>query len=372
MKQRNAFLLGIQETEETNNKIKISKSIETEQKRLIAAGDPCPGYTDCFNCTSISGCCWSTISQCVSICDISQEWFEKKSICPSTTNTNQACPSNVTLDAGDVYSMKLPKFSSTNYFEKNNFCYWIIENPNELTLSVSIGRYSNDDLMAVQFGTEVFSDFQVKNILSMQTTKHSDKTIKIYYSNLEYMSSTASDILIQVEEDQLLDLSYVAIILLVLIGLIIIYGVITCIRLCMKNRSPPVVTLFQSREWLEGAEGRANRILAESPEGTFDKQSKFQELKCAICLDEFQERCPIRTLKCGHIFHKLCIESWIKAKINEIPKCPMCNSELTSERPQGMMVPTGANMMNVSEHLPDTRVEVFQDPHESRQELQAA
>ena len=54
-----------------------------------------------------------------------------------------------------------------------------------------------------------------------------------------------------------------------------------------------------------------------------------------MCLSKFEEGVIARKLLCNHLFHKECIEQWIKAKINEIPRCPMCNTTLTSERPPG-------------------------------------
>lgn len=47
--------------------------------------------------------------------------------------------------------------------------------------------------------------------------------------------------------------------------------------------------------------------------------------ECSICLDDITDRTPIRTLKCGHVFHKGCIEQWFKKYIT----CPYCrNCEL--------------------------------------------
>ncbi|CBK22348.2 uncharacterized protein [Blastocystis hominis] len=42
---------------------------------------------------------------------------------------------------------------------------------------------------------------------------------------------------------------------------------------------------------------------------------------CAICLSDFKEHDPIKTLRCGHFFHSVCIDPWL---INEKALCPVC------------------------------------------------
>jgi len=42
---------------------------------------------------------------------------------------------------------------------------------------------------------------------------------------------------------------------------------------------------------------------------------------CPICLEKFNTGEYYRKLKCNHLFHKKCIDRWIKKDKNE---CPMC------------------------------------------------
>lgn len=44
---------------------------------------------------------------------------------------------------------------------------------------------------------------------------------------------------------------------------------------------------------------------------------------CPICLDNYKDKEYKRTLKCGHTFHKKCIDKWIK-KHNSCPICRKC------------------------------------------------
>ena len=48
---------------------------------------------------------------------------------------------------------------------------------------------------------------------------------------------------------------------------------------------------------------------------------------CPICLENFStNNCAIRKLKCGHIFHKKCIDKWLYK--SEKIECPYCNCKL--------------------------------------------
>ena len=43
---------------------------------------------------------------------------------------------------------------------------------------------------------------------------------------------------------------------------------------------------------------------------------------CSICLEEFEYNQELKKLKCNHIFHKECLESWI----NDKKICPLCRT----------------------------------------------
>mmetsp|Transcript_29036 Transcript_29036/g.42837 ORF Transcript_29036/g.42837 Transcript_29036/m.42837 type:complete len:312 (-) Transcript_29036:419-1354(-) len=48
---------------------------------------------------------------------------------------------------------------------------------------------------------------------------------------------------------------------------------------------------------------------------------------CNICLEDFEKGDDMRTLLCGHTFHKQCIDRWV----SQVASCPTCKKEL--ERP---------------------------------------
>jgi hypothetical protein len=48
---------------------------------------------------------------------------------------------------------------------------------------------------------------------------------------------------------------------------------------------------------------------------------------CAICINKIESNEYIRKLKCNHLFHKKCVDNWLKKNI-ENPSCPMCRSKV--------------------------------------------
>lgn len=133
---------------------------------------------------------------------------------------------------------------------------------------------------------------------------------------------------------------YVSIVMITISGLVIIYVLIVFIRYCLRRRQARIADPFQSNLWLSQANSRYERILNQCPEGVYDtKEVRFGEVSCAICLVAFQDGAKIRTLTCQHVYHKSCIEEWVKAKINLVPKCPACNVPITDERPPGYVDP---------------------------------
>ena len=53
-----------------------------------------------------------------------------------------------------------------------------------------------------------------------------------------------------------------------------------------------------------------------------DKLIKDGE-KCVICLEKYKVNEYKRELKCGHVFHKKCIDKWFK-KCCDNKSCPLC------------------------------------------------
>lgn len=54
-----------------------------------------------------------------------------------------------------------------------------------------------------------------------------------------------------------------------------------------------------------------------------DKLIKEGE-KCVICLEKYKVNEYKRELKCGHVFHKKCIDKWFKKSCCDNKSCPLC------------------------------------------------
>ena len=50
----------------------------------------------------------------------------------------------------------------------------------------------------------------------------------------------------------------------------------------------------------------------------------FDLKKCSICSQKFNIFQSIKGLSCGHVFHRVCIQSWLRS--NSI--CPLCRKKL--------------------------------------------
>ena len=64
------------------------------------------------------------------------------------------------------------------------------------------------------------------------------------------------------------------------------------------------------------------------------KIDKKEQLDCSICLEPINlEKFKLKKndlvfLECGHVYHKDCLQSWVKSQIKNIdkPNCPMCRT----------------------------------------------
>lgn len=55
------------------------------------------------------------------------------------------------------------------------------------------------------------------------------------------------------------------------------------------------------------------------------------QLRCPVCLDDFEENQDVRVLPCSHSFHTYCIDPWL---LNVAGSCPLCRIDLRSPEEQ--------------------------------------
>ena len=60
-----------------------------------------------------------------------------------------------------------------------------------------------------------------------------------------------------------------------------------------------------------------------------EKEIKEKNTSCIICNDEYNDEDIIRKLKCVHIYHKDCIDKWLKEYSY---KCPCCRTEVAPHK----------------------------------------
>ncbi|KAI3708194.1 hypothetical protein L2E82_37331 [Cichorium intybus] len=78
-----------------------------------------------------------------------------------------------------------------------------------------------------------------------------------------------------------------------------------------------------SESYMEEFRSRTPSLLYDSL--TLSCRSKQE---CSVCLTEFKPDSEINRLSCGHVFHKSCLEKWLKYwNIT----CPLCRNQLMSK-----------------------------------------
>ncbi|KAL2457581.1 putative E3 ubiquitin-protein ligase XERICO [Abeliophyllum distichum] len=51
----------------------------------------------------------------------------------------------------------------------------------------------------------------------------------------------------------------------------------------------------------------------------------FPKEECSVCLSEFKQNAEVNRLSCGHVFHKSCLEKWLKYWN---VTCPLCRNHM--------------------------------------------
>jgi hypothetical protein len=54
-------------------------------------------------------------------------------------------------------------------------------------------------------------------------------------------------------------------------------------------------------------------------------EKKIIGYECLICLDEFNQGQHLTVIKCGHLYHTPCLNTWFLKK----KTCPLCDEQLT-------------------------------------------
>ena len=83
------------------------------------------------------------------------------------------------------------------------------------------------------------------------------------------------------------------------------------------------------RELYRGRGGMSEQEIESIPLKTFTKQQGINQKlaeKCAVCLNEFEDKEKVRDLQCKHMYHPNCIDTWLKRS----SKCPVCKTDVSN------------------------------------------
>ncbi|CAE7211016.1 ATL72 [Symbiodinium sp. CCMP2592] len=78
-------------------------------------------------------------------------------------------------------------------------------------------------------------------------------------------------------------------------------------------------TVYSSRNY-KLAEGSPVSILPAVP--------VVRSSTCVCCLEDFRPCSAVAVLRCGHTFHRRCIESWVLSGSSSAAACPVCRESL--------------------------------------------
>ena len=96
-------------------------------------------------------------------------------------------------------------------------------------------------------------------------------------------------------------------------------------ELCPNPDSMSYEQLLQLEENLGSVnKGLTKDKIKKIPIKPFRKVLFDDNLKCIICMDDFEENEKVKQLGCGHIFHGECIDKWLEKQKN----CPFCKAEV--------------------------------------------
>ncbi|KAK9074112.1 hypothetical protein SSX86_006709 [Deinandra increscens subsp. villosa] len=89
---------------------------------------------------------------------------------------------------------------------------------------------------------------------------------------------------------------------------------------------------YSNRSLTESAECRGTpsetymeEFRSRTPSVLYDSLCPRTKQECSVCLVEFKADAEINRLSCGHVFHKSCVEKWLKLWN---VTCPLCRNQM--------------------------------------------
>ncbi|MFS7959745.1 putative transcription factor C2H2 family [Helianthus anomalus] len=74
---------------------------------------------------------------------------------------------------------------------------------------------------------------------------------------------------------------------------------------------------------------RQNLQRLGSSQVRFEPTSMEEQVECVVCLSAIRDDDVIKELRCGHLFHEVCLDRWLGFRNRT---CPLCRDRLVSPR----------------------------------------
>nr|XP_043630225.1 probable E3 ubiquitin-protein ligase XERICO [Erigeron canadensis] len=73
------------------------------------------------------------------------------------------------------------------------------------------------------------------------------------------------------------------------------------------------------------SESYMEEFRSRTPSILYNSLCRRTKQECSVCLVEFKPNSEINRLSCGHVFHKSCLEKWLKYWN---VTCPLCRNDM--------------------------------------------
>lgn len=300
----------------------------------VCIANPTCLASTCSQCHTISGCVWN--NYCLPYTeDIANNysgyttindtyWWTNLLLCQSNS-----CP-QLEVPYQNAYQMQLEKVSPMYAF-----CSFEMNISQDSVVIKSAGEYINDKIVIIlQHSNNKFTIFPMPQEYQEYTGNLITRILVVYQNRGDFNSKSLLFDFNSHGFDMITTVSIYVIVFLILGILLIVVLIVLLARIkrlrARFTRAGQTTRILTARQKLH----KENKITmyCQKVNYTVDS-SKYKEVLCTICLNQFTEGLPLRMLaNCLHIFHEECITQWVNTNIEKEILCPNCNCPLIREK----------------------------------------
>ena len=332
----------------------------------------CDNNYNCFSCNANPNCIWSN-SSCIEATTINNETFVAKirsclnsndvpsqnEICPSLTDNSIPLSLKIQF-ATDKNVHDIITSNNNEYAVQHLFCKWVIDDVKvdksvKINLNKNILDKQKEELFIVVKTTKgdykQYSRFPYKQTIHVVDieqieiflfcenafyTKIDNNDENYFAKSISFEVNVSYQLMSQTKMIWTIICSAIVLLLIVGTAVIIYYKVIKKRTKNNNNHNNMRYRISNNVHYNLG-EGRQDAYENEKLESNrkliklmFIKQqfalikNNINQMNCTICFETFEAHSEVIRLRCGHVFHYVCIKTWSESKIKE-PTCPNCN-----------------------------------------------